>query len=341
MQKQLKNLKNKKILYLYTGDHPVHRKFAESVGADIKAMSWEIPKGYDIYFSEGEYTRLVIMKLLGKLEKKSKIIILLSDPRLFYLNTKYKFNSKTKSIKKISMVKKMILKGMLGHADGIICGSKFQDELLAKFNNKIPRRVVYPFISKERVISLGKVQPRLDSKSILFIGNGPDYYYKGIDKLLNVFRKLKIKYPDIVLNIVGEWDAKDSWKIKGVNFCGKQKSLENYFERSAVYLHLGRGEAFGVTIVEAMAAGLPSFVSNLTGAKEIVSRADEEFILSFDEDKIMQKLENYFELSLSKRNNLSDTFRKEGLKMNEKDMVKFFKSQFLDLEKEVYSSGKK
>ena len=55
----------------------------------------------------------------------------------------------------------------------------------------------------------------------------------------------------------------------------------------------------------------------------------------------MQKLENYFELSSSKRKNLSDTFRQEGLKMNEKDMVKFFKSKFLELEKEVYNSGKK
>ena len=51
-------LKGKKIMYVYTGDHPVHRAFAETVTKERVSISEKIPSGYDIYLVEGAYIDL-------------------------------------------------------------------------------------------------------------------------------------------------------------------------------------------------------------------------------------------------------------------------------------------
>jgi glycosyltransferase involved in cell wall biosynthesis len=336
----LQSPKNKKILYLYTGDHPVHRKFAESVKADIRKMSWKIPQGYDLYFSEGEYTRLVLLKLIRRIPRKSKLIILLSDPRLFHLNTKYKFNAKKRSVMKTSKIRNFILKKLLGKTSGVLCGGKFEESLLTKFNKKLPRRIVCPFISTERIADFKKIEPPLKQKKILFIGNGPDFYYKGIDKLIETFKELRKKDSEITLGIVGEWDIKDEWKVPGVEFYGMQKNIQRYLEESSLYLHLGRGEAFGVTIIEAMVAGVPAIVSDITGAKEVVEKVSPKFVVSLKEEGIIKRVKEYFGLSIPERKRLGESFRKEGLKINEKEMLTTFKKEFDSLIKEIYNNDK-
>ena len=125
-------IKNKKILYLYTGDHPVHRKFAESISADIKEMSWNVPRGYDIYFSEGEFYKLIVLRMIGKLSRNSKIINLFSDPRLFYLDKKIRFNIEKGKIEKKSEIKTFIFKILINKLDGVVCVGKFEENLLKK-----------------------------------------------------------------------------------------------------------------------------------------------------------------------------------------------------------------
>ena len=78
-------MNNKKILYLYTGNHIIHRKFAQSVDAKIIPMTWKIPKSYNIYFTEGEFFKPVILRIFGLIKKKSKIINLENVNFTFYI----------------------------------------------------------------------------------------------------------------------------------------------------------------------------------------------------------------------------------------------------------------
>jgi len=335
-----KLLKGKKILYLYTGDHPVHRKFAESVGADIREMSWKIPKGYDIYFSEGEFFKLIILRMIGKLNRNSKIINLFSDPRLFYLDRKIKFNTKNGKIEKKSKMEAIIFKMLINKLNGVICVGKFEENLLKKYYFG-PFKKVDVFIDKDFHKKLLKIQPKLVEKRVLFIGHGPDTYYKGIDVLIKVARKNR----DINFTIVGKSYEKfiQNNDVPGnVKFIGGLKSSEmcEIFENSSLYVHLGRGEAFGITVLEAMAAGLPCIVLELTGAKEAVEKVDSKFIVPLNEKKISDKITEYFNKSLKEREILSGKFREQSRFYNEAKQLESFKKQFRELVKGIYGNKK-
>jgi len=335
-----KLLKGKKILYLYTGDHPVHRKFAESVGADIREMSWKIPKGYDIYFSEGEFFKLIILRMIGKLNRNSKIINLFSDPRLFYLDRKIKFNTKNGKIEKKSKMEAIIFKMLINKLNGVICVGKFEENLLKKYYFG-PFKKVDVLIDKDFHKKLLKIQPKLVEKRVLFIGHGPDTYYKGIDVLIKVARKNR----DINFTIVGKSYEKfiQNNDVPGnVKFIGGLKSSEmcEIFENSSLYVHLGRGEAFGITVLEAMAAGLPCIVLELTGAKEAVEKVDSKFIVPLNEKKISDKITEYFNKSLKEREILSGKFREQSRFYNEAKQLESFKKQFRELVKGIYGNKK-
>jgi len=323
-----KQSNNKKILFLYTGKHPVHMAFAKEIGADIQKLSWKVPKGYDIYLSEGDYAKLSLLRATGSIPSKSKIIILFSDPRLFYLNSKQLFNEKKYNIKNNSKIKRLTAKFLLSKVDGVLCGSPLEQELFKKLGLRVPSKIIYPFISDKRLNTFKKIKPKLSSNNILFIGNGPDYYYKGIDLLIKTFKIIKNDFPKSKLYVLGEWKVKSEWKIKDVHFEGKKEDFTKYLEGCSLYLHMGRGEAFGVTIIEAMAAGMPAIVSNITGAKEVVKRADPRFIVDLNEGAAARQVKDYFSMNLASKEKLSKEFRKEAQKINEQAMLKLFKEQF-------------
>lgn len=331
---------NKKILYLYTGDHPVHRKFAESIGADIREMSWEIPKGYDVYFSEGEFFRLVVLKMVRKLDKSSKIINLFSDPRLFYLDRKIEFDISRGKIKRKSSLKSFIFKILMNKLDGVIYVGKFEGNLLKKYYSG-PSKRVDVFIDKDFHEKLLKLGPKPINKKVLFIGHGPDVYCKGIDLLIKVARDNK----DIDFTIVGksyEKFIRDNLIPKNVKFSGGLKSHEIYklLKDSSLYIHLGRGEAFGIVVLEAMAAELPCMVSEFMGAKEAVEKVNPDFVVPLNRVIISGKIAEYFNKTLVERKILSKRFREQSKFYSEEKQLQNFTKQFEGLIKEVYGNDK-
>ena len=67
-----------------------------------------------------------------------------------------------------------------------------------------------------------------------------------------------------------EKEVKKEWKSKGVYFEGYQ-NINPYLKKCSLSLHLGRGEAFGINILETMLVGIPTIVSKYTGAKYAVA----------------------------------------------------------------------
>lgn len=328
-------MKNKKILYLYTGDHIIHRKFAKSIGADITKLSWHIPKGYDIYFTEASYIKTTIMKKLGKINKKCRLINIFADPRLYYLYNKFYFNDKKNKIKKYPFLKRAVSIYLLKKLDGVLCVGNFVKNYFQKFNKKTPIKIVYSFVSSKMIKKLKKITPNLQSKNIIFVGNGPDFNYKGLDLLICIFKKLLIKYPELKLYILGQWDIKKEWKYKNIYFTGIQHDIMPYLKNSSLMIHLGRGDTFPVSTLEAMNAGIPVLVSKDTGTKEIVSMIKKNFITELDEDEIIKKVEDYINMTKNEKEKLSNEFRKISSNFNEKKQLKEFKLKFQELIDEI------
>jgi len=328
---------NKKILFVSIGGHDMHEKIAKNIG-DIFYLkeSKKIPKGYEIYLFEGSYIKPILLKKIGKIDKKSKIIILFPDPRLFYLGKRKIYDIKNRKMKNMSFIRYQLSKKLIKQIDGALCMGKFLGSLFKKYNKKSPMKIVYGFINAERYLELLKIKPNLLTHNLLFIGDGPDPYCKGLDLLIDVFKIIKKKIPDARLDILGRrWHVKEAWKTKGVYFHGR-KDIVPFLKNSSLCLHLGKGEGFGINIVESMLAGVPTIVSEYTGAKEVVEKANKDFVVPVNKNKIVEKIIKYFDSKQEEKEQLSRKVRIPAKKFEEEYMIKYFKKQLENLLKEIY-----
>lgn len=80
--------------------------------------------------------------------------------------------------------------------------------------------IVYPYINNDRYNKLLNITPKnLSNHNILFISNGPDWYSKGLDLLIDSFLEIKNKIQDAKLFILGEWDDKIKKSSKMTVYC--------------------------------------------------------------------------------------------------------------------------
>jgi len=339
----------KKILFVCGNPpHSVHKKFAESIGADFFHYPeenlkkrilglWKIPKNYDIYFTEGLFNYVILSRSLGFLKKSARIINLFSDPRLFQIVSGKKFDFQKLKIKRYPFIKRKLAKRAIKKLDGAICIGKFEYRLLKKISDKVPSTIVYAFIKKGFI----SFNSKLEKNNILFIGNGPDYYYKGIDLLIKIFLKVRKNQQNSKLYIIGK-DLTDFQKkfkkYKNIKFLGKQdfKGIKKYMKECSLYCHFGRGEAFGVSVLEAMATGIPCIVSKFTGAKEAVEKVNSKFVFSLeDKERIVNKILEYFKKSQKEKLKLGKKFKKQAKFFNEKNCINLFKQRFSELINEI------
>lgn len=339
-----------KILFVCgTPPHPVHATFAKSINADffhipekisfkkIKVLA-KIPKDYDIYFSEGLFTYTYLLKLLGKIKKNSKLINLFADPRIYHLINNQKFDFKSLKIKKHPLIKKIFQLSAIENLDGAICVGNYEKEILKKINPKLPSEAVFASIERQDFF---KFKSKLKENNLLFIGEGPDYNYKGLDNLIKVFLKVKEQNKKPKLFIIGRgWENfKKSWaKHPDILFLGKKdiNEIKKYMNKSSIYCHFGRGDTFPVVTLEAMTSGIPTIVSNETGTKEVVEKVDESFVVNQKNiNEISKKILNYFKKPIKQKMDFGKKFQKQASYFNEKNCTNIFKKKWKKLLKEV------
>ena len=337
MERMKSKIEDKRILYVYTGNHPVHRKFAETVTKESVKFSWKLPKNYDIYFFEGEYAKPVLMRMLGLLPKKSKIIILFADPRLYYLKEGIYFDKIKNKILKMSFLKRKLAIYLLKKVDGVLCEGNFNADLYKRLTKKSNVSVIEPFIWEDKYLKLRKINPQLNNKNILFVGNGPDYYVKGLNILLEIFKDLKKDIPDSKLFVLGyDWEKIINKELKNqdIFFEGK-KEVYSYLKNSSLLIHLGRGEGFGINVLESLYAGVPAIVSDATGAKESVKKVSKNFVVPLEKELIKKEIVDYFGRSMKEKIKLSKKAKKIGARYRESIMLDKFKKRFYDLIKVI------
>jgi len=102
--------------------------------------------------------------------------------------------------------------------------------------------------------------------------------YKGFDEVLEVLPDLIEEFPNLAYLIVGGGDDLERLRMKTamlglgdrVIFAGQvsEDDKVDYYNLADAYLMPGRGEGFGITLLEAMACGLPTLASILDGSRE-------------------------------------------------------------------------
>ena len=77
-----------------------------------------------------------------------------------------------------------------------------------------------------------------------------------------------------------------------VQFCGLVTDITSFYDDLDIYVHAAHWEGFGLTIIEAIASGLPVLASNVSGLKEII---EPTYLFNNDEKSNLVKLiENIF-----------------------------------------------
>jgi glycosyltransferase involved in cell wall biosynthesis len=144
-------------------------------------------------------------------------------------------------------------------------------------------RVVYPGVT-----SLGVGRPSTGRQNVLFVGS--IFNRRHVPELIDGFARLTRRHPDIRLEIVG--DNRTSPHIAltshdGVNVRSyvPEEELRRLYAGSAAFAFLSEYEGFGLTPLEALAAGIPVLLLDTPVAREIcgdaalyVKRADPALI---------------------------------------------------------------
>ena len=329
--------KNTKILFLYFGNHWFHRKLARELKATSRSAiltskapnsllkpfvlayrSINLPDEYSTYLCEDTYMFPAFRKMFFGL-KKTKIINITAGSLMYYL------------VKgKINPVLKPAYVYLMRYVDLFVCVSELEQQLVKELYPNAKTVVVNPYIKYNlRKKLLSKALPRLENHNVIVIAYGHSVYYKGIDIAVEAFKKVKQRWEDATLTIVGKWDnntiRKYSAMARDIKFTGYVKDISSEIRKASISIHLARGEGFGINIIETMLAGVPTIVSRTTGARDAVKLLNHKFIVPLNATVAAKTIDEYFQLDPIKKNKLSRKARQIASRYTEQRCINKFK----------------
>ncbi len=138
----------------------------------------------------------------------------------------------------------------------------------------------------------------LDPESPLAIYTGRLVEYKGLPELLRAWKRITEKGIDIKLLLVGEGgmdirncepQLRSYVRVNGltdrVTFTGAKDNVEDYLRAADMFVFPTRSEAFGISLVEAMACGLPVITTSVGGVADIVSPGNQGLVVEPDNEE--------------------------------------------------------
>jgi glycosyltransferase involved in cell wall biosynthesis len=267
------------------------------------------------------------------LRKKDGKVILIAAAPFFKIGEdallhvqRNSFKNYILSLLNIKPNKRQELLNLLSQINGVIAVSNMLKKDLESYV-KCSIKVVYPYANVNRFL---KFKSDLNSFNIVFAGVLE--FYKGVDLLLNAFKKVKERFKEAKLFILGEGSLKN-WilkqKIKDVYALGYTSKPEEYFKKSCIYVHPARYEAFGVAVIEAMCTGLIPIVTIKNGVKEVVEKVSKELIV--EPDELTEKIIKVLSLSIEEKKRLSRQAREEAKKYTKTQSIKNFIEAFNEL----------
>ena len=194
--------------------------------------------------------------------------------------------------KKFLPVKKIYFKVWtritLKFADCVIAESKNNYDLFSR----ICKPVLIPYSIYYENFRLKRKE---EKNSFLFVGRISRN--KRIDNLIKTFYYLKKLAPSVKLYIVGgDWEGikKELENLvskleleKNVFFIGEKrgKSLLEYYAKARFFVSASQYEGFGISVIEAMAAGCVPIVNDIEAFRHFVKHERNGFILNFSNHK--------------------------------------------------------
>lgn len=182
--------------------------------------------------------------------------------------------------------------------DGLICGASWQRAAIGpEFHGDL--RVVWAWLPTAVQDALLRVAPqqvaglhddwRVDERTTVFGSIGRFMPEKGMDVLVRAFR-LAFPHGDEPVRLVLLGVGPQEYELRGladgdgrIALLGPQSEVAHLYRAFHVYVSAARFEPFGLTILEAMAAGLPLILTRTEGPREFVTDTRVTWVAPDDE----------------------------------------------------------
>jgi UDP-glucose:(heptosyl)LPS alpha-1,3-glucosyltransferase len=107
-------------------------------------------------------------------------------------------------------------------------------------------------------------------------------YVGDLTKAHRYLKRLAAELPQVKFVIVTK-STRYHWESQNVRIVPPTKRITRYYAAADAFVFPTTYDAFGMVVLEAMAAGLPVFMSDRAGAAELVTHAEDGFVFSLNE----------------------------------------------------------
>ena len=334
-----------RVAMLHQDPHPAHRGFAEAIGADLvdyhrlavgpfeatvaeDALNGLAYPDYDVYLVEG--SRPLYAALARRFTRGGTLVYLCADHGLYQLgNPNFEGSSAVKSLVGKFGTPAVRAVGRRG-IDGVIAVSEFA----ASFTRPIvgpdtPIEIAHPFIQRETYDALGAVDPDIDGNVAVTVAR--PWEYKGVDMLVNAWPRVREEFPDAELHVVGGGHPESYAETPGVRVRGYVEDLADAFEPASLFVQPSRVDAFPVSTLEAMRAGVPPLVTQTAGTRSEAREIDSSLVVETNEYALSRGVREYFARNSTERRDFADRARERGAKFDPASRKTAFREAFRDV----------
>jgi glycosyltransferase involved in cell wall biosynthesis len=330
------------VAMLHQDPHPAHRGFAEAIGADLVdyharslgpfsgSVVADVANGltypdYDVYLVEG--SRPLYAALVRRFTRGGKVVYLCADHGLYALGQgDFEGDSLLKSLVGrfgTPLVRAVGRRGI----DGVVAVSEFAAEFTRPVvGPATPIAVAHPFIQPETYGALGDVDPDLASNVAVTVAR--PWHYKGVDMLVDAWRRVREAIPDAELHVVGGGHPDAYGDVPGVTVRGYVEDLADAFRPASLFVQPSRMDTFPVSTLEAMRAGVPPLVTNTAGTRSEAREVDASLVVDPSPDALAAGVVAYLERDVADRERLAAVARKRGARFDAASRKRAFREAF-------------
>lgn len=190
-----------------------------------------------------------------------------------------------------------LFKRVFGRLDGRIFVSDAVQEFITRYFPGdyaiIPNGIDYARFSSADIQPIERFND--GRPNILFVGRMDKR--KGFRHLIRAFPYIKNEIPDARLIVVGAFDDKDkapfvryarTHKLHGVHFIGRvsPEEMPRYYRTATIFCAPSTGfESFGIVLLEAMAAGVPTVASDIAGYRDVLENGKAGLLVPPDNEQ--------------------------------------------------------